>query len=485
MAKAFHGRIEDTLDALIILEACRQGVLPKINRRLLAAERGEVQDNTIVKSEDDDIPVPSKLSAVTPPMTSTSPFPGESQSSAHIPLSSEVVNLPSPSLITPGSVFVFDEEESKICRWTDGRIWSPSRICGNFLVYRELFRKLSNEKCLTPKEKAKMKNGSGLKDKALKERIEKDNLVVMGCMKGTFVLKKDGLVKKTICVKGVNLPSPQELSTRTYRGRGRMNKRKSEIPPPGFSEAGIQHLVCYEKPGAMENLHRPREYVELLNLPLSRTFIMMQKYRNPIRILRLAPGAQSIEPFDEYVSSNRVVEGRASEDDASSEKDSKPRTKRKNAHRGECKEKDDDEGFGNTSDDGGSSSDGFTEDSVHPRKRTGSIVYLNHSYPTRGQRRQARNVEQHRLERQCLVTSPASRTKKPLSDFTAYAHDVLPKKSTMQGESAENQLNDRFQDTGLIDDKRDALRDTIRLTTTSGAHRQRPVTTIQFELASV
>jgi len=239
------------LDALIILEACRQGVLPKINRRLLAAERGEVQDNTIVKSEDDDIPVPSKLSAVTPLMTPTSPFPEESQSSAHVAPSSEVVDLPSPSLITPGSVFVFDEEESKICRWTDGRIWSPSRICGNFLVYRELFRKLSNEKCLTPKEKAKMKNGSGLKDKALKERIEKDNLVVMGCMKGTFVLKKDGLVKKTICVKGVNLPSPQELSTRTNRGRGRMNKRKSEVPPPGFSEAGIQHLVCYEKPGGM------------------------------------------------------------------------------------------------------------------------------------------------------------------------------------------------------------------------------------------
>ncbi|KAI8604577.1 gluconate transport inducer 1/Pac2, partial [Dissophora ornata] len=82
------GRIDDTLDALIILEACRQGVLPKINRRLLAAERGELKD--------------------------------------------------SPSLISPGSVFVFDEEESGICRWTDGRIWSPSRICGNFLVYREL-----------------------------------------------------------------------------------------------------------------------------------------------------------------------------------------------------------------------------------------------------------------------------------------------------------------------------------------------------------
>ncbi|KAI9233066.1 MAG: gluconate transport inducer 1/Pac2, partial [Podila humilis] len=72
------GRIEDTLDALVLFEACRQGVLPKLNRRL------------------------------------------------------------SQNLITPGSVFVFDETEAKICRWTDGRIWSPSRICGNFLVYHEL-----------------------------------------------------------------------------------------------------------------------------------------------------------------------------------------------------------------------------------------------------------------------------------------------------------------------------------------------------------
>lgn len=40
-----------------------------------------------------------------------------------------------------GSVFVFDEQESGIRRWTDGRIWSPSRILGNFLIYRELERK--------------------------------------------------------------------------------------------------------------------------------------------------------------------------------------------------------------------------------------------------------------------------------------------------------------------------------------------------------
>jgi hypothetical protein len=40
-------------------------------------------------------------------------------------------------MIASGSVFVFDEEESGIKRWTDGLFWSASRILGNFLLYRE------------------------------------------------------------------------------------------------------------------------------------------------------------------------------------------------------------------------------------------------------------------------------------------------------------------------------------------------------------
>lgn len=41
-------------------------------------------------------------------------------------------------LIVSGSVFVFVEEISGIKRWTDGVSWSPSRIAGRFLIYREL-----------------------------------------------------------------------------------------------------------------------------------------------------------------------------------------------------------------------------------------------------------------------------------------------------------------------------------------------------------
>ncbi|KAH8653644.1 Gti1/Pac2 family-domain-containing protein [Xylariales sp. PMI_506] len=42
------------------------------------------------------------------------------------------------SLITSGNVFIYEEHSSGIKRWTDGVVWSPSRIQKNFLLYREL-----------------------------------------------------------------------------------------------------------------------------------------------------------------------------------------------------------------------------------------------------------------------------------------------------------------------------------------------------------
>lgn len=83
--ETFFGPIEDTADALRVFELCRQGRLGRVRRRLHEKER---------------------------------------------------------RLIRSGSVFVFDEQESGIRRWTDGRLWSPSRILGNFLIYRELERRI-------------------------------------------------------------------------------------------------------------------------------------------------------------------------------------------------------------------------------------------------------------------------------------------------------------------------------------------------------
>ncbi|GAA5981186.1 hypothetical protein JCM11641_003140 [Rhodosporidiobolus odoratus] len=82
---AFFGFVESTLDALLVFEGCKRGFLTKITRRLQEFEKR--------------------------------------------------------ALVISGAVFVFDEEETGIKRWTDGLTWSPSRTLGNFLVYRELDKK--------------------------------------------------------------------------------------------------------------------------------------------------------------------------------------------------------------------------------------------------------------------------------------------------------------------------------------------------------
>lgn len=78
---SFLGWIETTRDALLILEVARRGFIPRV-RRQLDLERQTIQS---------------------------------------------------------GSVFVFDEAESGIIRWSDGLSWSPSRKLGNFLLYRETY----------------------------------------------------------------------------------------------------------------------------------------------------------------------------------------------------------------------------------------------------------------------------------------------------------------------------------------------------------
>lgn len=95
----YRGYVATTQDALILFEACLTGVLPHVPRRPHDRERSH--------------------------------------------------------LVRSGSVFIYEENTSGIKRWTDGVTWSPSRILGNFLVYREL------DKPFPPGEKKRaMKKGN-------------------------------------------------------------------------------------------------------------------------------------------------------------------------------------------------------------------------------------------------------------------------------------------------------------------------------------
>lgn len=79
--ETYIGHIKTPQDALIVFEACRRNQLVRVQRRLSSKERVQIRS---------------------------------------------------------GSVFAWDEREAGMRRWTDGRTWSPSRVLGSFLTYREL-----------------------------------------------------------------------------------------------------------------------------------------------------------------------------------------------------------------------------------------------------------------------------------------------------------------------------------------------------------
>ncbi|KAL2208264.1 hypothetical protein CC79DRAFT_1245314, partial [Sarocladium strictum] len=82
--ETYHGYVRTPDDAIKLFEACRLGLLPRVQRRLSENER---------------------------------------------------------QLIRSGSVFIWDEREAGMRRWTDGKSWSASIVIGSFLTYREMERK--------------------------------------------------------------------------------------------------------------------------------------------------------------------------------------------------------------------------------------------------------------------------------------------------------------------------------------------------------
>lgn len=79
--QTYSGHVRTPTDAIILFEACRIGLLPRVQRRLSEKERQSIKS---------------------------------------------------------GSVFVWDEREAGMRRWTDGKSWSASRVSGSFLTYREM-----------------------------------------------------------------------------------------------------------------------------------------------------------------------------------------------------------------------------------------------------------------------------------------------------------------------------------------------------------
>lgn len=105
-------------------------------------------------------------------------------------------------LVQSGSVFVFDEHESGIKRWTDGLIWSPSRILGNFLIYRETHKPKRNATAFVNQQQSYSlesfnydpNNQNSSDDENESEKAKERSLV--GSLTKSDMFKSNGLVKK-------------------------------------------------------------------------------------------------------------------------------------------------------------------------------------------------------------------------------------------------------------------------------------------------
>lgn len=113
----------------------------------------------------------------------------------YVRLSSRVVCRPPPiswgTFAQSGHIFVFEEQESRIRRWTDGILWSPSRILDGFLLYRGLDEariSTGSRQLIPPSEQAPHPAGP----------FESE---VYGSLADSYPFKPDGFLKKTTTVK--------------------------------------------------------------------------------------------------------------------------------------------------------------------------------------------------------------------------------------------------------------------------------------------
>ncbi|KAI8899751.1 Gti1/Pac2 family-domain-containing protein [Globomyces pollinis-pini] len=126
---SFLGYVETPNDAVLLIEAARLGIINICKRRLNRQERERIQS---------------------------------------------------------GYCYIFNDS-SGIQRWTDGRQWGPSRILGNFLLYKEIDAKLSPS--------------AHHKSKEFKDTLHASGQSATITSKGTYMVKKNGLLKKTISVQ--------------------------------------------------------------------------------------------------------------------------------------------------------------------------------------------------------------------------------------------------------------------------------------------
>ncbi|KAK0285607.1 Global transcription regulator sge1 [Friedmanniomyces endolithicus] len=229
LVPTFHGFVHNTMDGLVLFEACLSGKLHHVPRRPHDRERA--------------------------------------------------------SLIKSGSIFIYEENASGIKRWTDGVAWSPSRILGNFLIYRELEkpfppgekkRAIKRKRTTAPGEPYPRRGSDetdgaeiitpltppspGPSHEAKPETLGTDQekeleRSLIGSLVDSYGFRPDGLVKKTMSVS-VNGISHHMVSY--YK----VEDVKNNVLPRPLSDPRLQNISVRPELYLKQNFRAPVEETE-------------------------------------------------------------------------------------------------------------------------------------------------------------------------------------------------------------------------------
>lgn len=169
MMETYHGIVRTPADAIKLFEACRLGLLPRVQRRLSEKERQSIRS---------------------------------------------------------GSVFVWDEREAGMRRWTDGKSWSASRVSGSFLTYREMEGKRGGGFGTSRRSAGKTPDSGRGSDDASDDG-EPDG----------YRYKADGLMKQSF---SITTSQGQHLHLISYFSRPHPNE--PELPQPS-SDPSLRQIV--------------------------------------------------------------------------------------------------------------------------------------------------------------------------------------------------------------------------------------------------
>lgn len=226
LVPTFHGFVQNSMDGLVLFEACLSGKLHHVPRRPHDRER-----NQLIKS---------------------------------------------------GSIFIYEENASGIKRWTDGVAWSPSRILGNFLIYRELEkpfppgekkRAMKRKRVSVPGEPYPRRDsdenatteqqtpitpptpGGGSEVKSDMPASEQDKEIersLIGSLVDSYGFRPDGLVKKTMSIS-INGISHHMVSY--YK----VDDVKNNLLPRPLSDHRLQGLTVRPELYLKQNFRAPVE----------------------------------------------------------------------------------------------------------------------------------------------------------------------------------------------------------------------------------